>query len=441
MQERARAGSTREFRRSVHGPAQGQGNPSDITPQGQTSTSTSSSNTYDAGQYAASTPQTISTSSASHTPVGSIPASDYFPAPLQAIQSHRQMSVDNPQPPNPPSLDYGAYNYAPGGALVWEFDNGNSLEVPDFARFYEPQGELVQELQDQQQTAGDFALPEPVSRRESGTTLQTAQLAASQQPLGGVTQSPVQMPVVLGGTATHQQQPPGPPPPPPRQMSTQSGQSQTSLKRKSETDTSALPPAGDDTTPSSKRPARARTGSTATAPSNTGDRKPMATRSQSAINAAQPVLTIQTSDDNNNADNTSSAPGSARPAANEAGNISPTTERPSGRDKSRKVVESPSKFSNILPAGKVFPIQIGSELFRLSGASISSDGEYNFLHLGLTEMEGDAHKLAAPSYFSHFFSEQLLSNTGKSGTIRTLYIDRDPQTFKDISLHLQGMYL
>jgi hypothetical protein len=29
---------------------------------------------------------------------------------------------------------------------------------------------------------------------------------------------------------------------------------------------------------------------------------------------------------------------------------------------------------NILPHGKVFPIQIGSELFRLSGASISSDG-------------------------------------------------------------------
>ena len=31
--------------------------------------------------------------------------------------------------------------------------------------------------------------------------------------------------------------------------------------------------------------------------------------------------------------------------------------------------------SPILPAGKVFPIQIGSELFKLSGASISSDGK------------------------------------------------------------------
>ena len=31
---------------------------------------------------------------------------------------------------------------------------------------------------------------------------------------------------------------------------------------------------------------------------------------------------------------------------------------------------------NILPHERVFPIQIGSELFRLSGASISSDGQY-----------------------------------------------------------------
>lgn len=31
---------------------------------------------------------------------------------------------------------------------------------------------------------------------------------------------------------------------------------------------------------------------------------------------------------------------------------------------------------DMLPAGKVFPIQIGSELFRLSGASLSSDGKH-----------------------------------------------------------------
>lgn len=35
----------------------------------------------------------------------------------------------------------------------------------------------------------------------------------------------------------------------------------------------------------------------------------------------------------------------------------------------------------VLPARKVFPIQIGDKLFRLSGASISSDGEYHTLPL------------------------------------------------------------
>ena len=43
-------------------------------------------------------------------------------------------------------------------------------------------------------------------------------------------------------------------------------------------------------------------------------------------------------------------------------------------------VQQPRKWNtdipNILPHERVFPIQIGSELFRLSGASISSDGMY-----------------------------------------------------------------
>lgn len=34
-----------------------------------------------------------------------------------------------------------------------------------------------------------------------------------------------------------------------------------------------------------------------------------------------------------------------------------------------------SKIPQILPHERVFPIQIGSELFKLSGASLSSDGE------------------------------------------------------------------
>ncbi|CAG8107077.1 unnamed protein product [Penicillium salamii] len=72
-----------------------------------------------------------------------------------------------------------------------------------------------------------------------------------------------------------------------------------------------------------------------------------------------------------------------------------------------------------LPTEKVFPIQIGSELFRLSGASLASD---------------------APSYFTRFFEDQLLQ-TQDASNIRTLYIDRDPTTFREIARHLQGYHV
>ncbi|KAI9882619.1 MAG: hypothetical protein M1823_005629 [Watsoniomyces obsoletus] len=70
-----------------------------------------------------------------------------------------------------------------------------------------------------------------------------------------------------------------------------------------------------------------------------------------------------------------------------------------------------------LPPTRVFPIQIGTELFKLSGASISSD---------------------APSYFSEFFVNQRVTNCDE---LRTLYFDRDPITFRDIARHLQGYYI
>ncbi|KAJ5779921.1 hypothetical protein N7457_005081 [Penicillium paradoxum] len=72
-----------------------------------------------------------------------------------------------------------------------------------------------------------------------------------------------------------------------------------------------------------------------------------------------------------------------------------------------------------LPTEKVFSIQIGSEVFRLSGASIASD---------------------APSYFSRFFEDQLRQSQDVS-SVRTLYIDRDPTTFREIARHLQGYHI
>ena len=56
-----------------------------------------------------------------------------------------------------------------------------------------------------------------------------------------------------------------------------------------------------------------------------------------------------------------------------------------------------------------------------------------------------ANTVSAPSYFSQYFLLQI-SNAEENGAdvngaIKTLYIDRDPLTFRDIALHLQGYHV
>ena len=45
----------------------------------------------------------------------------------------------------------------------------------------------------------------------------------------------------------------------------------------------------------------------------------------------------------------------------------------------------------------------------------------------------------APSYFSTYFEEQMRLIEQGTGELKTLFIDRDPDTFADICRHLQGM--
>lgn len=51
----------------------------------------------------------------------------------------------------------------------------------------------------------------------------------------------------------------------------------------------------------------------------------------------------------------------------------------------------------------------------------------------------------APSYFSQYFLCQIKTaeDNGEDpcSNVKTLYIDRDPATFRDIALHLQGYYV
>jgi len=67
----------------------------------------------------------------------------------------------------------------------------------------------------------------------------------------------------------------------------------------------------------------------------------------------------------------------------------------------------------VLRTEKIFSIQVGYKLFRLSGLSLSSD---------------------APSYFTRFFSSE--ENADK-----VLFIDRNPKVFEKIYNHLQGYTL
>ncbi|KAF2469860.1 uncharacterized protein BDR25DRAFT_334765 [Lindgomyces ingoldianus] len=304
--------------------------------------------------------------------------------------AHQQSPLQS-QAPN----QLSSYSFSPGGPLVWDWSN--SIEFSDFANQYEPQGELVQELQNQP-ASSDFSIPLPVTTADA------------------VYQSPQQ---ISSAPATTVQNPLSPPPPPAK--SSQKPALQTGMKRKAESEpNSAVSQSASFSAelqqPATKRANKSRSSSQAsiTSPAVAAATE---TRRSSMTQSATATAVVATE--------------SAQPASNSNTTSAEAQRRkepskgtgPQGRvidvSKPRRIVESPAGGDQ-LPSGKVFPIQIGSELFRLSGASISSD---------------------APSYFSHFFGEQLHNNLGRAGDLRTLYIDRDPDTFRDIALHLQGYHV
>jgi hypothetical protein len=131
---------------------------------------------------------------------------------------------------------------------------------------------------------------------------------------------------------------------------------------------------------------------------------------------------------------TNSIPRSTRPSSENSILSAPTTTRNIEPGSARGILREIPGEQAPLPSEKVFPIQIGSEVFRLSGASITSDGT---LPLPCHVQARVTENLAAPSYFTRFFQDQLHEN-GENESIKTLYIDRDPTIFRDIARHLQG---
>ncbi|KAJ4373304.1 hypothetical protein N0V83_003598 [Neocucurbitaria cava] len=294
--------------------------------------------------------------------------------PAQTQNQSLQYSGFHAQPQHVVPGQFGSFGFSPSAPLGWDWTN--SVDFSEFTNQYEPQGELAQESQGQIVPTNDFSIPLPIVAAEPA--YQQLQQTHNANP----TQTAAQNPLL--------------PPPRPAQ---QRPIIQTGMKRKvdSEPGSAVSQDAGVAAENPTKRQNKSRQSSDASI-----------TSPITAASADAPAHSI--------------TPATAAPAPTEPpsqsmsqGNTEVTRRKeqqskgtgPQGRvidvSQPRRVVESP-RGPEILPAGKVFPIQIGSELFRLSGASISSDEH-------------------------------------PPGDVRTLYIDRDPDTFRDIALHLQGYHV
>ena len=342
------------------------------------------------------------------------------------------------------------YTFAAGGPLMWDWSS-NNMDFGDFTTtFYEPQGQLAgSDIPSQHSVLSDFSTPYRVgSESYPSTNLPTTTLATD-HTLSLTNPSPI--------TQQLQQQAELLPTPVTAEPGQAPGQIRAGMKRKAEeavaaststpTASAATPTAPAIAIPSpAKRQSLLRTNSSTAQASSS---RAVMTRSQSHSQSTAPLpppppvpaMPKSPSDTESprGSQHPIAEPSSSRQSAAAESSMKKPEKRADKQSESpgkdvRRIAEIP-KFSSVLPAGKVFPIQIGSELFRLSGASISSDGQYIRLSWE-PEQEADASR--APSYFSHYFSEQLIQTGGRASAIKTLYIDRDPVTFRDIALHLQG---
>jgi len=302
---------------------------------------------------------------------------------------------------DPQDDDFGylsGYLLPPGGPLVPDWDS--NITLPDFSTsFFEPQGELALTYPPP---------PYPVLHEFAAPSAITAAPACQATPASALT-SPAN-PVSLASAPIPERLDYSP---------TVDMSARSAMKRKAGTmsDASMV--------------------QTTTEAGPSGSKRPFLGRSESSRSASMRVpavhgpktLPMQPDDGKN-------------PAAIDAPESTPSraTNKPltefSTSNAGRRIDEVTARLNPILPAQKVFPIRIGSELFQLSGASISSDGKP-----APKPASSSADLSRAPSYFSHYFGEQLLQSGGKSNSVKTLYIDRDPLTFRDIALHLQGMYI
>lgn len=253
-----------------------------------------------------------------NAPEGNAYAPRGYATPIQALPQdpsliYSNQSLQQLQQTTPNSFP-SYYSFDPYAQVAWSW--AQSADFTQLQSPYEPQGELIQELHNRKDLAEHFS-----------SSLVVDPLAPPPRPLP---QRPVESP---------------------------------KMKRKNaEAQEIGQQDANDQKIPT-KRRAVSRASSTASqspAPTVLADAQPSPIANVAQIAASANQSSIQGGGD-----------------AQWRKNVNKGT-RPLGREidvsEPRRIVES-SGGGDMLPAGRVFPIQIGSALFRLSGASLCSDGK------------------------------------------------------------------
>ncbi|KAI9797352.1 MAG: hypothetical protein M1833_005532 [Piccolia ochrophora] len=287
------------------------------------------------------------------------------------------------------------------GADLFNFDWDASFDTLSAAapNFYDPQGELADEAVGQQPAIQDFNIPQPVQGdQDSGLS----------NALGGY----------LKEDPTPANLHPGFPQIPFAGQTVHAG-----VKRKYDAEPKSASASsaeadwiGGETVRRGLRQSSSGRVSRPTSASIVGENRGFA--------EAQPGVPVQkrTSATTNNAPN---APPKGRATATSAPVKSTSTRRrasdgdehgvgaPPGIMRSSKGSTYP-EIPNILPHEKVFPIQIGSELFRLSGASISSDGYHVQPRDGghFVKLFADAQFYSLPRLMSQLYESEIFIQIG-----------------------------
>ena len=215
---------------------------------------------------------------------------------------------------------------------VWDAPLGErSVGGDNSSYYYEPQGELLQEQREQRSSRTEFSIPHAVSGSGLHWPFPASAVGPGSNDGFAVPRRPSGVPPSIAGN-----------------------------KRKSTSDREAL---SGGKQPELKRSSRSMNDS-GEEPSSPSDVRPPAHSTRSQAPQPGPTNRVRSATD--------SVDGRPRPLGTE---LEPGRAGAGASGSGPRRNLSDPLIPTVLPARKVFPIQIGDKLFRLSGASISSDGE------------------------------------------------------------------